>query len=197
MWTPESALSLAAGLALAAAAGLRVFAPLLVLSLAARAGWIPLAPGFEWIASTPATIAFGTATVAEVIAYYVPFFDNALDWLAAPVAITAGAIAGASLLTDLPPWLRYSVGLVGGGGVAGLVHSSTALLRLKSSATTLGHGNFILATLELAAAVGVSVVSLLFPVLAVLTVTILLILIVWMVARRSVRRRHAAALQDS
>lgn len=187
----EAVLSLAAGLALAAAAGLRVFAPLLVLSLAARAGWIPLAPGFEWIASTPATIAFGTATVAEIVAYYVPFFDNALDWLAAPVAIAAGAVAGASLLTDLPPWLRYSVGLVGGGGIAGLVHSSTALVRLKSSATTFGHGNFILATIELVAAIIVSVVSLLFPVLAILSVAVLIV-IVWLVARRSVRRRHAA-----
>ena len=187
----ESALSLAAGLALAAATGLRVFAPLLVLSLAARAGWIPLAPEFEWIASTPATIAFGTASVAEVIAYYVPFVDNALDWLAAPVAITAGAVAGASLLTDLPPWLRYSVGLAGGGGIAGVVHSSAALVRLKSSATTLGHGNFILATIELAAALVVSVVSLLFPLLALLTAAALLIVVVWM-AKRSARRRRAA-----
>ena len=187
----EAALSLAAGLALAAATGLRVFAPLLVLSLAARAGWIPVAPEFEWIASTPATIAFGTATVAEVIAYYVPFLDNVLDWLAAPVAITAGAVAAASLLTDLPPWVRYSVGLVGGGGVAGLVHSSTALVRLKSSATTLGHGNFIFATVELAAALVVSVVSLLFPILAVLSVAALIVTL-WIVARRSARRRHAA-----
>jgi hypothetical protein len=163
-----------------------------VLSLAARGGWIPLAPEFDWMASAPAAVVFGTATVMEVAAYYVPFFDNVLDWLAAPVAMIAGTIAAASLLADLPPWLRYGVGLVGGGGVAGLVHGSTALVRLKSSAATFGHGNFILATLEFAAAVAVALVSVVFPVLALLAVAALLIVTVWIWNRRTARRQQVA-----
>ena len=46
--------------------------------------------------------------VLEIAAYYVPFFDNVLDTLSAPVAVLAGIVASASLLTDLPPWLQYT-----------------------------------------------------------------------------------------
>ncbi len=51
-------LSIAMGLGLAAACGFRVFVPLLVMSLASRGGHLDLATSFEWIASTPAMIAF-------------------------------------------------------------------------------------------------------------------------------------------
>ena len=131
--TSESLLSIGVGLALAAAAGFRVFVPLLALSLAAQAGWVALSPSFAWLATTPATVALATATILEIAAYYVPFFDNLLDTLAAPLAVVAGIVASASLLTDLPPWLQYSIAIIGAGGTAGVVHASTSLLRLKSS----------------------------------------------------------------
>src|SRR5262245_37874156 len=86
----ESLLGIGVGLALAAAAGFRVFVPLLVLSLAARGGWVALSPSFDWLGTTSALVALATATVLEVAAYYVPFFDNMLDSLTAPVAILAG-----------------------------------------------------------------------------------------------------------
>ena len=89
--TPESLLGIGVGLALAAAAGFRVFVPLLVLSLAARTGWIELSPSFAWLATTSASVALGTAMVLEIAAYYVPFFDNMLDTLAAPVAVLAAS----------------------------------------------------------------------------------------------------------
>ena len=57
--------------------------------------------------------------VLEIAAYYVPFFDNMLDTLAAPVAVLAGIVASASVLTDLPPWLQYSIAIIGAGGTAG------------------------------------------------------------------------------
>ena len=129
--TPESLVSIAVGLALAAAAGFRVFVPLLALSLAARAEWVQLSPSFEWLASTPASIALATAMVLEIAAYYVPFFDNVLDTLAAPVAVLAGIVASASLLTDLPPWLQYSIAIIGAGGTAGVVHASTSSAEIE------------------------------------------------------------------
>lgn len=185
--TPESLLGIGVGLALAAAAGFRVFVPLLVLSLAARAGWMELSPSFAWLATTSASVALATAMALEIAAYYVPFFDNMLDALAAPVAVMAGIIASASVLTDLPPWLHYSIAIIGAGGTAGVVHASTSVLRLKSSAATAGFGNPILATLELAGAVLVALLAVLAPLLALA----LAVLIVWMVARRVSARRLA------
>jgi hypothetical protein len=183
--TPESLLGIGVGLALAAAAGFRVFVPLLVLSLAARSGAIELSPSFDWLATTSASIALGTAMVLEIAAYYVPFFDNLLDTIAAPVAVLAGIVASASVLTDLPPWLQYSIAIIGAGGTAGVVHASTSLLRLKSSAATAGIGNPILATLELGGSLLVAVLAVLAPLLALAAV----VLMVWIVAKRVNARR--------
>lgn len=187
--TPESLLGIGVGLALAAAAGFRVFVPLLALSLAARGGWIELSPSFAWLATTSASVALATAMVLEIAAYYVPFFDNMLDTLAAPVAVLAGIVASASVLTDLPPWLQYGIAIIGAGGTAGAVHASTSLLRLKSSAATAGLGNPILATLELAGSVLIAALALLAPLLALAAVA----LIIWVVARRVTARRLANA----
>jgi hypothetical protein len=178
--TPESWVGIGVGLALAAAAGFRVFVPLLVLSLAARGGWVDVSPSFAWLATTSATLALGTATVLEIAAYYVPFFDNVLDAIAAPVAVLAGIVASASLLTDLPPWLQYSIAIIGAGGTAGAVHTATSMLRLKSSAATAGLGNPVLATLELGGSILIALLAVLAPLLALAGV----VLIVWLVARR-------------
>lgn len=186
---PDSLLGIGVGLALAAAAGFRVFVPLVALSLAAQSGWVELSPSFTWLATAPASVALATAMVVEIAAYYVPFFDNMLDTLAAPVAVLAGILASASVLTDLPPWLQYSIAIIGAGGTAGVVHASTSLLRLKSSAATAGFGNPILATLELAGSVVIAALALLAPLLALAAV----VLIVWLVARRVTAWRLASA----
>ena len=125
-----------------------------------------MSPSFDWLATTPASLALGTAMVLEIAAYYVPFFDNLLDTLSAPVAVLAGIVASASLLTDLPPWLQYSIAIIGAGGTAGVVQASTTLLRLKSSAVTAGFGNPVLATIELAGSVLIAVLALLAPLIA-------------------------------
>ena len=187
----DTLLSVGVGLGLAAAAGFRVFVPLLVLSLAARAGYVPLSSGFEWIASTPALLAFGTATVLEVGAYYVPWLDNLLDTLAVPAAVVAGVVASASVMTDLPPVLKWSVALLGGGTAAGVVQSSTALLRLKSTATTAGLANPLLATTELVGSVATSVLAILVPLLALLLIALALF-VIYRVSRRLLRRTGPA-----
>ncbi len=178
--TPESLLGIGAGLALAAAAGFRVFVPLLALSLAAQSGWIELTPSFAWLSSDAATLTLATATVLEIAAYYVPFFDNALDTLAAPAAVLAGIVASASVLTDVPPWLQYTIAIVGAGGTAGVVHAATSVARLKSSALTAGFGNPILATLELIGSMVIAGLALVAPLLALAIV----VLIVALVAKR-------------
>jgi len=187
----DTLLSIGVGLGLAAAAGFRVFVPLFVLSLAARAGYVPLSSGFEWIASTPALLSFGTATVFEIGAYYVPWLDNLLDALAAPAAIVAGVIASASVMTDLPPVLKWSVALIGGGAAAGVVHTSTSLLRLKSTATTAGLANPIVATTELIGSVATSVLAIVLPLLALLLIALVLF-VIYRVSRRLLRRTGPA-----
>src|SRR5690348_8919337 len=117
----DGLLSLGVGIALAAAAGLRVFLPLLVLGIAARAGPVPLVSSFDWLASTPGLAALTVASIVEVGAYYVPLVDNLLDLIATPLAILAGVLLTAAVTTALPPEVRWAAANIAGGGAAGLV----------------------------------------------------------------------------
>src|SRR4030042_415215 len=84
--------AVAIGIGLSASCGFRVFVPMLVASIAAKAGIFTVNEGFQWIASWPAVISFGTATVAEILAYYVPFIDNLLDTITTPLAVGCGTL---------------------------------------------------------------------------------------------------------
>lgn len=184
--------SVALGLALAAAAGLRVFVPLFALGLAARHGYVELADGFVWLASTPALLAFGTATVVEVLAYHVPFLDHLLDVLATPSAILAGTLASAAVLTDVPPVVKWTLAVVAGGGTAGLVQSATVLARVGSTAFTGGLGNVVLASLELFGAIGTVVLAIALPLVALVLVVVLLAGAIVLLTRLSRRRLRSA-----
>jgi Domain of unknown function (DUF4126) len=183
----EILMALALGVALAAAAGLRVFVPLLVVSLAAHFGLLELAPSFEWLASLPAVVTFAAAAAVEITAYYVPGLDHLLDLVMTPLALVAGVVLMAAPLADLPPLLRWSVALIAGGGAAGLTQATSTLIRAKSGAATGGLGNPVVATGELGGAAILSAAAVLFPVVALL----LVVLLVWFVAgirRKSARR---------
>jgi hypothetical protein len=181
--------SVGVGLGLAAATGLRVFVPLLFLAVAARLDVVRLADGFEWLASTPAMAALAAATVFEILAYYVPWFDNLLDALATPAALVAGTLASVSVFAGMPPFLAWALAVVAGGGAAGLIQGATAMLRLKSSVATGGLSNPVIATTELAGSVATSLVAILLPLLAVGIAGLLLALGML----RLTRRRSAAA----
>jgi Domain of unknown function (DUF4126) len=187
----ETLLSIGLGLGLSAACGFRVFVPLLGISLASLNGNLPLSPGFAWIGTVPAAIAFGTATVLEVLAYYIPWFDHALDVVATPTAVVAGMVASASVLTDLPPLVKWSIVLIGGGGAAGLIQGATVLARLKSLAFTGGLANAAVSTFELFGATATVLLALLVPLLCL---ALLILLLVWTFHRagRVVFGRRAA-----
>jgi hypothetical protein len=161
----ESLLSIALGIGLAAAAGFRVFVPLLVAGIAARTGVLPLTDGFQWLASTAALLTLGTAAVFEVLAYYIPGVDHVLDVLAGPAAIAAGIVASASVMADIPQAVMWPVAIIAGGGVAGLTKGSTALLRAKSGVMTAGLANPIVATVETVGATGIAILAIAVPLL--------------------------------
>jgi hypothetical protein len=188
----DTMLSLAVGLGLSAASGFRAFVPMLVMSLAARNGYLPLAPGMEWVASDAALAVLATATVAEILAYYVPWLDNLLDTLATPAAIVAGTLITASVITDLGPLVRWALAIILGGGAAGVIQGSTVALRAASSAMTGGLGNPVLATGELFGAITVSLLALLVPFVCLALVAVLVVFALRK-AGRVLRHRRAPA----
>jgi Domain of unknown function (DUF4126) len=126
---------------------------------------MPVNAGMEWLATWPAILCFGTAAVVEAGAYYLPFIDNLLDMLAAPLAIIAGTLVALTVMPigELDPLLKWGLGILSGGAAAGTIQIGSGLLRLLSSKTTAGAGNAVVATAENLAAIGGSVGSLLLP----------------------------------
>jgi hypothetical protein len=171
----ELILSIALGVGLSAACGFRIFVPFMLMSIAARSGYLHLAPDFAWIGTYPALLTFSVATLLEVLAYYIPWVDNLLDTVAMPAAVVAGTVATASVITDMSPLMTWTLALIAGGGVAGLVQTGTTVLRGLSSVTTGGLGNFLVATGELFGALVTALLTLLFPLLAVLLIGLLLL----------------------
>jgi hypothetical protein len=161
----EPLLSIALGIGLAAAAGFRIFVPLLAAGIAARTGFLPLTDGFQWLGSTPALLMLGTAAVVEVLAYYIPGVDHLLDVVAGPAAVGAGVVASASVMADIPQAVMWPLAIIAGGGVAGLTKGTTALLRAKSGVMTAGLANPVVATVETLGATGITVLALVVPLL--------------------------------
>ena len=139
---------------------------MLVMSIAAYAGHLELSPGFAWIGSMPALIAFSGATLLELGAYYIPWLDNLLDTIATPAAVVAGIVVTASMVTDVSPFLRWTLAVIAGGGIAGAVQSTTAVVRAASTGTTFGILNPVIASMEFLGAIVVSIASVLAPMLA-------------------------------
>lgn len=186
----ESLIPLMMGVGLAAACGFRVFVPLLVVSLAAKTGYISLDPGWGWLGQWPAVVCLGVATVLEIAAYYVPWLDNLLDSISTPGAVVAGTIVSATFITDMDPLLKWALAAILGGGVAGAVQVTTVGLRGVSSAGTLGLANPLVATGEWLGAVSLSLLALAVPVLALTAILGALVLL----GRKLLKRRRAGML---
>ena len=186
----DLALSIALGIGLAAAVGFRVFLPMLVVSIAAATGHLTLGSGFAWLATPAALLMLSVATVLEILAYYIPGVDNLLDTIATPAALIAGTVVSAAVMTDVPPLVKWTTAVIAGGGAAGLTQGLTSLLRAKSTLTTGGLANPVVATGELGGALGLSLLALAAPLVAVGLVA----LFCWFavrLARRLLRKNRA------
>lgn len=184
----DTAMALIIGIGLSAACGFRVFVPLLGVSIAALSGHLPLFSGFEWMGTWPAVIAFGTATALEIAAYYIPWVDNVMDALTTPAAVAAGIIATASVFGDISPFLRWSMAIIAGGGIATVIQGGTVALRATSSGTTGGLANPTVSTIELVGAVVITVLAILVPIACLL----LVVFVAYKMIRKMLKwRRHA------
>lgn len=181
----EALMSICLGLGLSAACGFRIFVPLLAMGVASRAGHLQLGADFQWISSDAALVALGIATACEIAAYYVPWFDNFLDTLATPAAVTAGILATAASVHGTSDLLGWAIAVIGGGGAAGVMQVGTTVVRGASSIMTAGLGNPLVSTLEAGGALTLSVLAIAVPVLAAVVVATVLLAI----GVRTVRRK--------
>ncbi|HEY8233361.1 MAG: DUF4126 domain-containing protein [Vicinamibacterales bacterium] len=181
--------ALAMAIALASAAGLRAWLPLLAAGGLARLGVLSLGPSFQFLASDKALVIFGVATAIEVIGDKIPAVDHALDVIGTPLRPIAGAVLAASVLgTVADPLLAAVLGIAVGAPSALVPHVAKSALRAASSAATGGLANPALSFVEDAIAVVLLILAVLVPLVVVALVGLTLFL-----ATRWLRRRRALA----
>lgn len=167
------------GISLSAAAGFRVFVPLLALSIAAVFGHLDLPANFDWVETPQALAVFAVACGLEIVGYSIPWFDHALDTVATPAAFIAGTIVTASLAPDLNPVAQWTLALVAGGGTAGLTKGLMNFLRFTSTAASGGLANPFVALFELLAAAILSVLAVIYPIVAGIAVVSILVFLLY------------------
>jgi hypothetical protein len=177
------AVQVAMGIGLAACTGLRAFLPLLVVAVAGRLEWVPLAEPFQWLATWPAIVVFGVAVTTELLSDKIPIIDNLLDTVHVGVKPVAGAILATAVLTDLAPLEATTLGIMAGAPTAGAVHVVKAKTRVLSSVLTAGLGNPILSLLEDVAALIGAIAAIVVPVL-IAAMAVLSVAAVYFLVRR-------------
>lgn len=175
------------GIGLSAACGFRVFVPLLGVSIAAHAGYLPLSNEFSWLASTPALLALTLATIIEIGAYSLPLIDHMMDAITTPAALIAGTLLMASQLGEVSPFLRWSLAIIAGGGVAGLVQAGSVLARSTTTMFTGGLGNLLIALLEFGGAVVTTLMAIFLPFLCAVGLIVVIVLVIQLVRRRGAK----------
>jgi hypothetical protein len=91
----------------------------------------------------------------------------------------------ASAVAGMSPFLRWSLAIIAGGGVAAAVQTFTGVARLTSVATTGGLANPLVATTELGLSALLSTLAILLPLVGVAAV----LAILYFVGRRFFKAR--------
>ncbi|MEH0156641.1 DUF4126 domain-containing protein [Limibacter armeniacum] len=147
------------GVGLSAASGFRVFLPLLAVSAAANFNIIDLSESFSWMDTWLAFGCFLTASIVEVLVYYIPAVDNLVDTIAGPAAVVAGTVLTASTLGDISPFFKWTLAIIAGGGAAGITQAATTVARGASTAMTGGLGNIGVSTIENGSSTGMALAA--------------------------------------
>ena len=159
--------AISVGLGLSAACGFRVFVPPFVAGLASRLGHLELAENFVWMSGDVILIVLGAAILIEALAFCLPLVSHFLDAIAIPVAVIAGTLLTASMVSDMSPWLHWSCAVIGGGGVAGVVKANMTVIRGAAGMVAPGIGTMAVSIKELGASVIVAILSVALPLFAI------------------------------
>ena len=176
------------GFGLSASAGLNAYIPLLVVALLARfTDLVKLGSPYDALTNEWIIILLIALSVVEFFADKVPLVNHVNDLIQSFVRPVAGAIlfaASADVITDIHPVLALAAGLL----IAGGVHAAKAgALRPAVTTTTGGLGNVAISTLEDVIATGLSIISVILPILVGILMLPVIVIIIWIASRRSRR----------
>lgn len=183
------------GLGLALPAGLNAYIPLLAVALANRyTGLIDLAAPYDMISQPWAIAIIAILLLIEVLADKIPIVDHVNDLIQSAIRPSAGAVllmASTDTVSRINPVAAMLLGLL----VAGGVHTAKTSFRPLVTATTGGVGNPVVSTVEDGAAVALTVVALLAPILIAFVIVALVAAFLMLLRRRRRRRTLPPATQ--
>ena len=159
------------GIGLAAASGFRVFLPPFLLSVWFKLGLMDVdleGSDFEFLSSDMSLIVMGSASLMEILAYKVPFLDNALDAVATPLAGLAGVTVVAITLQGTDPAIQWAFAIIAGGSTSIGIQSATVAGRGLSSVASLGVANPIFSMVEDIFSLLIVLIALLAPFMALI-----------------------------
>ncbi|HQZ40529.1 MAG TPA: DUF4126 domain-containing protein [Vicinamibacterales bacterium] len=163
------------------AAGVNLYATVALVGLAARYGWVALPEQFE-VFNNPWII--GAAAVLYAIEFFadkIPWVDTIWDTLHTFIRPVGGALIAVAALGEASPTVEGLVALLGGVVAAGS-HATKASTRVAANASPEPFSNWALSLLEDVFVVGLGLVTLKFPLLA-LGVSLAILLVMLLAAR--------------
>jgi len=164
-------------LGFSAAAGINLYATVAILGLASRYGWVALPPQFKVFNNDIIIIVAVVMYVVEFLADKIPWVDSFWDLIHTVIRPVGGALIAVAALGQASPTVEGLVALLGGTVAAG-THLTKAGTRVMVNASPEPFSNWALSLLEDIFVVGLGLVTLKYPLLALGVAIVLLILIV-------------------
>jgi hypothetical protein len=173
--------------------GVNLYATVAILGLAARYDWVDLPPQYEAFASDWVIGLALMLYAVEFIADKIPWVDSIWDTIHTFIRPVGGALVAATTIGDASPTFEVIIALLGGTVAAGS-HFTKASTRVAANASPEPFSNWALSFVEDVFVIGLGLLALKYPLVALAVTVLILIAIVmavrWIVRKlRSVRRR--------
>lgn len=177
------------------AAGVNLYATVFILGVASRYQWVQLPEQFKvfdhpWIIG-----AAGVLYAIEFVADKVPWVDSIWDAVHTVIRPVGGALIAVATLGDAGPVATGLIALLGGTVAAGS-HATKAGTRVAANTSPEPFSNWILSLTEDAFVIGLSFITLKYPVIA-LAISVVIVLLIVLMARsiwKWLKRREPIAI---
>lgn len=161
------------------AAGVNLYATVAVLGLAARYGWVQLPEQFQ-VFNNPWVIGVaGALYVIEFVADKIPWVDSIWDSIHTVIRPVGGALIAVAALGEASPAVMGMIALLGGTVAAGS-HMTKAGTRVAINTSPEPFTNWIASLAEDVFVIGLSLLTLKFPLIALAVSVTILVMMVWL-----------------
>lgn len=176
------------------AAGVNLYATVAILGLASRYQWVELPEQFKAFDNPWIIGAASVLYVIEFVADKIPWVDTVWDSVHTLIRPVGGAVIAVASLGDASPSTTAAIALLG-GVVSASSHATKAGTRVAANASPEPFSNWFLSLAEDLFVIGLSVITLKYPLIA-LGVSAVILLVIVLTARtiwKWLRKRSVAA----